>query len=132
MLFRVNHSSGVPLYVQLMDQAKHAIDMGVLRAGEQLPTIRAVAEDLVMNPNTVARAYRELEHVGIIEVRHGAGAFVAETLAKPSESFRKGRTILQKAAERLVALGLSDEEIRRLMDNEVAVAREESVMELSK
>jgi GntR family transcriptional regulator len=132
MLFRVNHSSGVPLYVQLMDQAKHAIDMGVLRAGEQLPTIRAVAEDLVMNPNTVARAYRELEHAGIIEVRHGAGAFVAETVAKPNESFRKGRTIMQKAVERLVALGLSDAEIRRLVDNEVAVAREESVTVLSK
>jgi GntR family transcriptional regulator len=132
MLFRVNHSSGVPLYVQLMDQAKHAIDMGVLRAGEQLPTIRAVAEDLVMNPNTVARAYRELEHAGIIEVRHGAGAFVAETVAMPNESLRKGRTIMQKAVERLVALGLSDAEIRRLVDNEVAVAREESVTVLSK
>jgi GntR family transcriptional regulator len=132
MLFRVNHSSGIPLYVQLMDQAKHAIDMEVLRAGEQLPTIRAVAEDLVMNPNTVARAYRELEHAGIVEVRHGAGVFVAETVTKPSESFRKGRTIMQKAAERLVALGLSDEEIRRLMDSEVAAAREESVTEISK
>jgi GntR family transcriptional regulator len=132
MLFRVNHSSGIPLYVQLMEQAKHAIDMGVLRAGEQLPTIRAVAVDLVMNPNTVARAYRELEHAGIVEVRHGAGVFVAETVAKPSESFRKGRSIMQKAAERLVALGLSDEEIRRLMDSEVAAAREESVTEISK
>ena len=85
-----------------------------------------------MNPNTVARAYRELEHAGIIEVRHGAGAFVAETVKKPSENFRKGRTIMQKAVERLVELGLSDEEIRRLMDNEVATAREESVMEGSK
>ena len=132
MLFRVNHSSGVPLYVQLMDQAKHAIDMGALRAGEQLPTIRAVAVNLVMNPNTVARAYRDLEHAGIIEVRHGAGAFVAEAVKKPSENFRKGRSIMQKAVERLVALGLSDEEIRRLMDNEVATAREASIMEGSK
>jgi GntR family transcriptional regulator len=132
MLFRVNHSSGVPLYIQLMDQARHAIDLGALRAGEQLPTIRAVAESLVMNPNTVARAYRQLEQAGIIEVRHGAGAFVAETAKKPSASFRKGRTIMQQAVERLVALGLSDEEIRRLMDSEVATAREESVMEDSK
>ena len=115
-----------------MDQVKHAIDLRVLRAGERLPTIRKVAEDLVMNPNTVARAYRELEQAGIIEVRHGAGAFVIETLPKPTATFRKGRTIVQEAAERLVALGLSDEEIRRLMENEVAVAREASVTEGSK
>jgi len=60
MLIRVNPSSGVPLYLQLMDQVKHAIETGAVKAGDQLPTIRKVAEDLVMNPNTVVRAYREL------------------------------------------------------------------------
>ncbi|MBV9746547.1 MAG: GntR family transcriptional regulator, partial [Acidobacteriia bacterium] len=60
MLFRVNQSSGVPLYLQLMDQVKHAVDTGALRPGDQLPAIRKLAEDLVMNPNTVVRAYREL------------------------------------------------------------------------
>ncbi len=125
MLFRVTHSSGLPLYLQLIDQVKHAIEMGALRPGERLPTIRKVAEDLVMNPNTVARAYRELEHAGIIEVKHGAGAFVAHTLPKPNRSFRKAQTIVQNAVERLLALGLSDEEIRRLLENEIALARAE-------
>ena len=126
MLFRINHSTGIPLYVQLIDQVKHAIEMGVLRPGEQLPTIRKVAEDLIMNPNTVARAYRELEHAGVIEVRHGAGAFVAYALPKPNKSFRKARTIVQETVERLLTLGLSHEEIRRLMENEMALARAEN------
>ena len=79
MLFRPNPSSGVPIYLQLMEQVKHAIETGALRPGEQLPGIRPLAEELVINPNTVAKAYRELEHEGVIELRHGAGAFVSAT-----------------------------------------------------
>ena len=56
MVFRLNPSSGVPVYVQLMEQVKHALDTGALRPGDQLPTIRKLAEDLVVNPNTVVRA----------------------------------------------------------------------------
>ena len=126
MLFRVNHSIGTPLYAQLIDQVKHAIETGALRPGEQLPTIRKVAENLIMNPNTVARAYRELEHGGVIEVRHGAGAFVVRALPKPNKNFGKARTIVQEVVERLLALGLSHEEIRRLMENEMALARMEN------
>src|SRR5439155_1258295 len=76
MIFRPNPSSGVPIYLQLMEQVKHAIETGALRPGEQLPGIRPLAEELVINPNTVAKAYRELEHEGVIELRHGAGSFV--------------------------------------------------------
>ena len=79
MLFRPNPSLGVPIYLQLMEQVKHAIETGALRPGEQLPGIRPLAEELVINPNTVAKAYRELEHEGVIELRHGAGAFVSAT-----------------------------------------------------
>src|SRR4026207_1885125 len=77
MLFRPNPASGVPIYLQLMEQVKHAIETGALRPGEQLPGMRPPAEELVINPNTVAKAYRELEHEGVIELRHGAGAFVS-------------------------------------------------------
>src|SRR4026209_1471899 len=77
MLFRPNAASGVPIYLQLMEQVKHGIETGALRPGEQLPGIRPLAEELVINPNTVAKAYRELEHEGVIELRHGAGAFVS-------------------------------------------------------
>ncbi len=89
MLFRTNPSSGVPIYLQLMEQVKHAIETGALRPGEQLPGIRPLAEELVMNPNTVAKAYRELEHQGVIELRHGAGAFVSAHGAG-EEGHRKG------------------------------------------
>ena len=68
MLLRPNPSSGVPIYLQLMEQVKHSIETGALRPGEQLPGIRPLAEELVINPNTVAKAYRELEHAGIIEL----------------------------------------------------------------
>ena len=77
MLFRPNPASGVPVYLQLIEQVKHAIDMGALSPGDQLPPIRRVAEELVINPNTVAKAYRELEHEGVIELRQGTGAFVS-------------------------------------------------------
>src|SRR6266545_3194562 len=77
MLFRPNPSLGVPIYLQLMEQVKHAIETGALRPGEQLPGIRPLAEELVINPNTVAKAYRELQHEGVIELRHGAGAFAS-------------------------------------------------------
>ena len=125
MLFRVNHSSGIPLYAQLVEQVKHAIETGALRSGERLPTIRKVAEDLVMNANTVARAYRELEHAGIIEVRHGSGAFVIQDSPKPSRAFRKAQAVVEEAVDRLVTLGLSDEEIRRMIENELALCRAE-------
>ncbi len=75
MIFRINQAAGTPLYLQLMEQIKHAVETGALREGDQLPAIRKVAEDLVMNPNTVVRAYRELEHEGVLELKHGSGAY---------------------------------------------------------
>ena len=122
MLFRVNQSSGVPLYLQLMDQVKHAVDAGALRPGDQLPAIRKLAEDLVMNPNTVVRAYRELEHEGIVELRHGSGAYIAESVVARSGLMRKAEAIVQAALERLQALGLNAEEIRRLWESLLAIA----------
>src|SRR5258705_9259877 len=90
LLFRPNPSSGVPIYLQLMEQVKHAIDTGVLRPGEQLPGIRPLAEELVINPNTVAKAYRELEHEGVIELRQRARGFVFAH-APPEKHTHPGR-----------------------------------------
>jgi GntR family transcriptional regulator len=122
MLFRPNPSSGVPIYLQLMEQVKHSIETGALRPGEQLPGIRPLAEELVINPNTVAKAYRELEHEGVIELRHGAGAFVSGTAQakKVTDKFRAGQTIVAGAIEKLRARGVTDEEIRRLFEAELA------------
>src|SRR4051794_13964399 len=125
MLFRPNPSSGVPIYLQLMEQVKHAVETGALRAGDQLPGIRPLAEELVINPNTVARAYRELEHAGVIELRHGAGAFVSNTGAasRTTEKLRGAQTIVVATIEKLRARGISDEEIRRLVEAELAGLR---------
>lgn len=121
MLFRPNPSSGVPLYLQLMEQVKHNIETGALRPGEQLPGIRPLAEQLVINPNTVAKAYRELEHEGVIELRHGAGAFVSgqARARKVTEKFRAGQSIVAAAVDRLRKSGVTDEEIRRLFEAEL-------------
>src|SRR5262244_3945225 len=122
MLFRPNPSSGVPIYLQLMEQVKHAIETGALRPGEQLPGIRPLAEELVINANTVAKAYRELEHEGVIELRHGAGAFVSAKAHGPklADRVRSAQPMIATTVERLRAKGLSDEEIRRLFEAELA------------
>ena len=122
MLLRPNPSSGVPIYLQLMEQVKHGIETGALRPGEQLPGIRPLAEELVINPNTVAKAYRELEHEGIIEIRHGAGAFVSATARakKATDALRAGQTLVAGTVEKLRARGVTDEEIRRLFEAELA------------
>jgi len=120
MLFRSNPSSGVPVYLQLIEQVKHATDVGALRPGDQLPAIRRVAEDLVINPNTVAKAYRELEHDGVIELRQGTGAFVAEN-NRPGRIARvkAAGPVLRAALDRLVTAGLTVDEIRRLFEAEL-------------
>src|SRR5438270_6079761 len=122
MLFRTNASLGVPVYLQLMEQVKHAIETGALRPGEQLPGIRPLAEELVMNPNTVAKAYRELEHEGVIELRHGAGAFVSRHAPgrNLADTLRGAQPIVAAAVEKLRARGLGDDEIRRLFEAELA------------
>ena len=78
--FRLDAHSGVPVYRQLIDQVLAAVATGTLRAGDQLPTVRGVAVDLAINPNTVSRAYREMEIRGILDTQQGTGTFVAERL----------------------------------------------------
>jgi len=121
MLFRPNPASGVPIYLQLMEQVKHAIATGALRPGEQLPGIRKVAEELVINPNTVAKSYRELEHAGVIELRQGAGAFVSENAPskKDAEKFRAAQAAVAATVEKLRDRGVADEDIRRLFEAEL-------------
>lgn len=122
MIFRVNPSSGIPLYLQLMEQVKHAVETGALREGDQLPTIRKVAEDLVMNPNTVVRAYRELEHEGVLELKHGSGAFIKEPAEGRARLIRKAQAVMESSVERLLSLGLTEDELRRAFENELSQA----------
>ena len=75
-IFTVDPRSGVPIYLQLIEQVKRGVALGTLAAGEQLPTVKALALELTVNPNTVARAYRDLERDGVIETSPGRGSFV--------------------------------------------------------
>jgi GntR family transcriptional regulator len=122
ILLKPNPSSGVPIYLQLMEQVKHAVETGALKPGEQLPSIRPLAEELVVNPNTVAKAYRELEHEGVIELRQGAGAFVSDKAPskKDADKLRAAHATVAGAVEKLRARGLSVDEIRRLFEAELA------------
>lgn len=125
-MFRIQPQSGVPMYLQLIEQVRHAIEIGALRPGDQLPGMRKLAEQLVMNPNTVAKAYREMEHAGLIVLRHGAGAFVAENQKSAQPAIRKGRAVVHRAVSSLRDLGLDDGAIRRLVESELAETGQET------
>ena len=125
MIFRTDPRSGVPLYLQLVEQVRHAVEIGALRTGDQLPGMRKLAEELVMNPNTVAKAYREMEHAGLIVLRHGAGAFVADARIRRPPGIQKGRAVVHRAVTTLRDLGLDAGAIRRLVESELAATEQE-------
>ena len=89
--FRLDLHSGVPVYRQIIDQVLGGIASGMLSGGDQLPTVRQVAVDLSINPNTVVRAYRELEIRGVIETQQGTGTFIAHKKVKQDEVERQRR-----------------------------------------
>jgi GntR family transcriptional regulator len=120
---RLNPSSGTPLYVQLVEHLKHSIETGAIKPGEQLPSVRRMAEDLLINPNTVVRAYRDLEGEGILELRHGSGVFVRESVEARTSLMKKAEPIIRSAVDRLEHLDLGEDDIRRLMENELALRR---------
>ena len=123
MLLHLNPSSGVPLYVQLVEQIKHAIETGAIRVGDQLPSVRQMAEELLINPNTVARAYRELEHEGVIELKHGSGAFIRESIVPRAKLMQKAHAVVKSAFDQLESFDLDEDEIRRLLESEMASRR---------
>ncbi len=122
-MLRLNPASGTPLYVQLVEHLKHSIQTGAIRAGEQLPSVRKMAEDLLINPNTVVRAYRDLESEGIVELRHGSGVFVRGSVEARVNLMKKAEPIVRTAVDRLESLDLVEDDIRRLMENELAQRR---------
>src|ERR1041385_509568 len=116
-LFRVNPASGVPIYVQLMEQIRHSIESCLLGPGDQLPAIRTLAQELVISPNTVIKAYTELDREGVIELRHGAGAFVAvHEDRRRTRRARAAGTLAREFVDKLRRHGFSDAEIRRFVE----------------
>ena len=102
MVFRLDSSSGVPFYRQIIDQVLLAVADGRLKAGTQLPTVRQLAVDLSVNLNTVAKAYREMEIRGIVQTQQGTGTFIA---ARAGAKSREKRKALQDLVDRVIANG---------------------------
>jgi len=122
IFFKLTLTTGQPLYLQLMQQIRHAVETGAVRDGDQLPSIRALADELVVSPNTIVKAYSELEHEGLVDLRQGAGAFVCVKLRSRSLADRvhASRRRIHDLIERLREDGLVDEEIRRAFEAEMA------------
>jgi GntR family transcriptional regulator len=120
MVIRLNPSLGIPIYLQIVEQIRHSIETGALVEGDQLPAIRTLAEELVVSPNTVVKAYDVLEQEGLIRLRHGAGAYVEKgDLAKSRlRRFREASVVVKEAIRKLRNMGLSDDESRRLFEAE--------------
>jgi DNA-binding transcriptional regulator YhcF (GntR family) len=113
--FRLDSQSGVPAYRQIIDQVLGGIAAGTLKGGDQLPTVRQLAVDLAINPNTVVRAYRELEIREVLATQQGTGTFVTDKKPKPNELERQ-RRIGQLARELLARAGAEGITLRELMD----------------
>lgn len=112
-LFRLDLQSGVPVYRQIMDQVRAGMASGSLAAGDQLPTVRQLAVDLAINPNTVARAYRELELGGLLDTHQGTGSFIsAQKIRRPdAERERQLTQIVGDCVSRAGAMGFSIDDV---------------------
>ncbi len=120
-LLRLDPASGLPIYVQLVEQIKHAVEICALRPGDQLPSVRALAQELVVSPNTVVKAYMELEFAGVIELRQGAGAYVLDAERNPQAAGKllQAKAEVHSLVEKLRGRGLLDDEIRRIFEAEL-------------
>jgi GntR family transcriptional regulator len=119
--FSLNPSTGQPLYLQLILQIRNAIETGVLQPGDALPALRALAQELVVSPNTVVKAYAELESEGLIDIRHGSGAYVSvkRGMRPRVDRLRVAQDRVRALIARLRADGLSDEELHRMFEAEL-------------
>ena len=126
MHLHVSPHDGVPIYRQIVNQVKYLIASGQLRTGAELPAIRALAEQLLVTPNTVVKAYGELEAEGLVHKRRGAGTFVADAASPLAR--REQRRILTQRADALLAeasqLNFTFEEVLELLRNRQAVLNE--------
>jgi GntR family transcriptional regulator len=118
-IFSLDPHTGVPIYLQLIEQIKKLIALGVLKAGERLPTVKRLAAELTINPNTVARAYRELERAGFIETSVGRGSFVRSQgpAGKATQAVSDlSASALDAAVREARSLGLGRERLVELFD----------------
>jgi GntR family transcriptional regulator len=121
MLFHVNPSSGVPIYLQIETQVKNAIATGALKAGLALPSVRKLASEIGVNPNTAARAYQNLERDGVISTVPGGGTYVADNVPRflKSEKLRRLQPYARQIAVEGTQLRLTNEEILQTVKEEL-------------
>jgi GntR family transcriptional regulator len=114
--FRLDAHSGVPVYRQLIDQVQAGIASGALASGHQLPTVRQVAVDLAINPNTVLRAYRELEIRGVLDTQQGTGTFISDRKIEPDKRERE-RLLEQLVGEFVARAGAGGFTVQQLIES---------------
>jgi GntR family transcriptional regulator len=113
--FHLRDKSGVPTYLQIVQQARQAIRLGILQPGDQLPTVKDVVGSLAINPNTVLKAYRELDLEGLVDGRRGVGTFVASDVTSlPRDDVAELRSALEAWVARARKAGLDDETVSGL------------------
>ena len=129
MQIHISSDDGVPIYIQIVNQVKHLVASGRLAPGDEIPPMRVLAEQLVVNPNTVARAYLELERAGVVTKRHGSGTYVSETPSSLSRR-EKLKVLAQRVDSLLVEAGHLDIELEEVV--ELVQARHETIYSQSK
>ena len=127
--FHLDPNSGVSYYVQLIQQVRQAILFGLLKAGDQLPTVKEVVAQVALNPNTVLRAYRDLEHQGLVMSRPGLGTFVSSKVppAVAPSSYRMLKTELEAWIRKAHAAGLDDDTLAALVAHVLHATTQEVV-----
>jgi GntR family transcriptional regulator len=125
--FHLDGRSGVAPYMQLIHQVRQALRLGLLRQGDQLPKVKDVAAGLAINPNTVLKAYRELDYEGLVAARPGIGTFVTRTLGGSLAAHEPLRRDLQRWLAKARRAGLDDESIEALFSSTFRSAAEEGI-----
>ena len=125
--FRIDLKSGVPPYLQIVQQVTHALRMDVLAVGDQLPTVKEVVAEVAINPNTVLKAYRELEHAGLVEGRPGVGTFVTRRPPGPPAGAHLALTRgLTRWIDKARDAGFDDESIEAMVRTSLRAPSAES------
>jgi GntR family transcriptional regulator len=119
--FHIDHHSGIPIYLQLVEQIKHALEIGVFRPGDALPTVRELSKLLIIAPNTIVKAYGELESLGLIESRAGAGTLVSPILPEilHSQAQENIHIRLIQLLQDAVIVGISMEDLTNWFNSEL-------------
>jgi GntR family transcriptional regulator len=128
MNFKLEPASPIPMYLQIVEQVRHAVAAGALQAGGELPSVRALASRHLINPNTVARAYLELEREGLLSKRRGAGTYVSDTAESLGRQHRL-RAVGEMLHQAVVAareFGLTDQQVSALWEKQLHTRRERS------